>query len=162
MARTRGPFGISLWAAHPFHSGPAPQPPPAGACGSVARYVHRVLPLSGGGIPARPSGRTRFPSRPPLPHAPAFVNDEARAVARHVSRDVCGIQLYRFPTARHLNGPDTRPIRHTSVGRVSVPFRTRASNTHRPAHESGAGRFRATAYRSPARPSPDSRARLRQ
>ena len=33
---------------------------------------------------------------------------------------------------------------------------------HRPAHDSGPGRLRAAAYRSPARPSPASRARLRQ
>jgi len=59
----------------------------------VAASSAWVLPLTGGGIPTRPSGRTPLPTRPPLPPAPAFVNDEARAIARHVSRDVCGARI---------------------------------------------------------------------
>ena len=61
------------------------------------------------------SGR-RTTARPrvrPQPPAPAFVNDEARAIARHVSRDVCGARI------RALDHPGGATCRTDCAGRAA-------------------------------------------
>jgi len=77
--RTRGPHGIPLRLRA------------SGPCGIRAattsgRRAHPCRTAPCGGIP---------PARPARLPASAFVNDEARRIRRHVSRDVCGVRLRR-------------------------------------------------------------------
>ena len=136
MARTRGPFGIPLWAACPFPSGPAPQI-------RTGRRMSLVPAASGRRHTVRPRVRPQTP-------APAFVNDEARRLRRHVSRDVSGARFARLLT---LAACDRRT---DCVGRAAG-----AGSEYRPAPSRARGRAASRPSQTARRTPPNTPAAIR-
>ncbi len=92
-------------------------------------------------VPADSGQRTTaHPRVRPQHHAPAFVNDEARAVARHVSRDVCGarvrapVQLGRRVTDARIVPAVPRVLATTSSTVARPRARRVPSVTNRASH----------------------------